>query len=122
MAYNVTAWNTKEIRDLKWSMGEFKRLMDENGHGFGVHISTAGIKLSMTEMSYIVITATESVVDVSEISLSGEFSGRLCLEVIEPLLAKSTGTLIASRVWEGGDHIDKLTSIEGVVTVEPIEI
>ena len=36
--------------------------------------------------------------------------------------AGSTGKLVATRIWEGGDTIDQITIEDGVVTEETIEL
>jgi hypothetical protein len=59
---------------------------------------------------------------VDSIIASGEGSGTALSWIIEPALADSTGKLVAVRVWEGGDSIDRLTVVDGVVTTEQIEL
>ncbi|HEA68025.1 hypothetical protein LCGC14_3062380 [marine sediment metagenome] len=59
---------------------------------------------------------------ISDIDISGEGSGYDMNEVIEPALKDSTGELIASRVWEGGDSINQIIVKDGKVEWRDIEI
>jgi len=61
-------------------------------------------------------------IHVSEIENSGEGSGSFESYVLTEALKQSKGKLIATRVWEGGDTIDKLTVIDGVVTEENVDL
>jgi hypothetical protein len=38
------------------------------------------------------------------------------------MLEKSSGTLIATQIWEGGDSISKITVNNGEVIEEPVEL
>lgn len=59
---------------------------------------------------------------VSSIKAYGEGSGTALNWIIEPALQDSTGKLVAVRVWEGGDSIDRLIVDDGDVSSEPIEL
>ena len=59
--------------------------------------------------------------DVSEIEWWGEASGSFDADM-QDALKHSTGTLVAVRVWEGGDSIDRLTVKDGAVKVEKVEL
>ena len=58
----------------------------------------------------------------NDIDCSGEGSGFIMDEILEPAFKDSKGTLIASCVWEGGDSINRLTVLGGKVLWEDIEI
>ncbi len=59
---------------------------------------------------------------VTYISCCGEGSGTIMNDMLEPALAESTGRLVASCVWEGGDCINRLNVNNGTVSWEDIEI
>ena len=56
------------------------------------------------------------------IDCSGESSGFIMAEILEPAFRDSTGELIASCIWEGGDTINQLIVKDGSVKWEDIEI
>ena len=64
----------------------------------------------------------DKVLHVSEIAIHGEGSGTLLDWIIGPALKDSTGRLVATRVWEGGDTIDRLIVNDGEVGFEGIEL
>ena len=64
----------------------------------------------------------DGLLEVTDLDLWGEFSGHFMSDALEPVLRESKGTLIATRVWEEGDSIDRLTVIDGNVKEEEIEL
>lgn len=58
----------------------------------------------------------------TSINCSGEGSGTVMNWILEPAFEESTGELVASCVWEGGDSINRLTVKDGSVSWEDIEI
>jgi hypothetical protein len=118
MAYNVTTWKTKELKNLRIPVASLYKQAywcpDREVQG-------ATSVFSVGEASI------EGVIDgdylkVTDIDISGECSGTALRLIFEPALADSRGRLVATRIWEGGDSIDRLTVVDGVVTTEPIEI
>ena len=59
---------------------------------------------------------------VSSIDCSGEGSGVAMNWILEPAFENSTGELIASCVWEGGDSINQITVENGKISWKNIEI
>lgn len=59
---------------------------------------------------------------VTYISCYGEGSGTVMNDMLEPAFAESTGHLVASCVWEGGDCINRLEVRNGTVYWKDIEI
>lgn len=121
MSYNVDAWKTKELVDLvipveslfKHERGDWHPGREDNADGtttFSINSSQITGKID------------GDVLRVSSIKVFGECSGTALRWIIEPALADSRGKLVATRIWEGGDAIDRLTVIDGVVSSEPIEI
>lgn len=59
---------------------------------------------------------------VTRIDCSGEDSGTVMMDMLEPAFIKSTGHLIALCVWEGGDSINRLEVHDGSISWTDIEI
>lgn len=126
MSYNVDTWKTKELVDLVIPVASLFKHERSDWHPRKEHHDDGSITFSIMECCNV--NGTIGIVDhceflrVTYIQASGEGSGRALYWIIEPALADSRGKLVASRVWEGGDSIDRLTVIDGVVSSEPIEI
>jgi hypothetical protein len=60
-------------------------------------------------------------VHVKSIAFSSEGSGHEW-DAFKEMLSTSTGILIASQVWEGGDSITRLTVKNGEVQEAPVDI
>ncbi len=121
MPYNVTLWKTKELSDLRIPFLSLFKSEQTDWHPDRSDLDNGMIKFSLGEFS-VVGTIKDDWFHVASIHGSGEFSGKAMKLFLEPALADSRGRLVASRVWEGGDSIDRLTVVDGVVTAEPIEI
>lgn len=124
MSYNITTWKTKKIdgleiplATLKFSEGmaqrgweiKIKRSPDSD-HG---RIIISGLGESDAE---IVGWLVDSMVVVESINITGEGSGTGYTEVLLPALAQSKGKLEAVLIWECGDCIQTLLSIDGAVS------
>ena len=59
---------------------------------------------------------------VENIDISGEGSGTIMNEILEPALKNSKGELIVSCVWEGGDSINQLIVKDGNITWKDIDV
>jgi hypothetical protein len=63
----------------------------------------------------------DGIVELTDISIGGEGSGNFMERAGEDLLKSSTsGTLIARLTWEGGDSVEKLSIIDGIVEKEEL--
>lgn len=60
--------------------------------------------------------------EVTDIDISGEFSGTFWEWIVKPALAKSTGQLDAVLVWEGGDRVEKIVVDNGEITETEIDL
>jgi hypothetical protein len=126
MSYNVDTWKTKELVDLVIPVASLFKHERRDWHPRKERHDDGSVSFIVMEGCYI--DGTIDIVDhcemlrVTHIQASGEGSGTALHWIIEPALADSRGKLVASRVWEGGDSIDRLTVIDGVVSSEPIEI
>ena len=126
MSYNVDNWRTKELVDLVIPVSSLFKHQRKDWHPKKERHKDGSFSFIVIGESYI--SGTIELVDncemlrVTHIQASGVGSGTALDWIIEPALADSRGKLVASRVWRGGDSIDRLTAIDGVVSSEPIEI
>jgi hypothetical protein len=122
MSYNVDRWKTKEIVDLVIPVASLFKHEREDWHPERDDGEDGTVTFRIMEACQITGTIEEDQLRVSSIEAYGEGSGTALHWIIEPALADSRGKLVASRVWEGGDSIDRLTVMDGVVSSEPIEL
>ena len=121
MSYNVTHWKTKELSDLQIPIASLFKHERTDLHPYRKDLGNEVTKFSFGEVS-ITGVVNGNWLHVTKIYGSGECSGSAMDFFLEPALADSRGRLVAARVWEGGEYLDLLTVIDGVVTKEPIEI
>jgi len=118
MSYNINTWRTKELQNLVIPLKEIQK------------IKYIDVKL-VGESSVEIYGPSEGFsingilngdqIEISKIETSGEGSGSNWKEFCD-MLKTSTGKLIATQVWEGGDSITRLIVEDGKVTEESIEI
>lgn len=122
MSYNVDTWKTKELCNLRipvvslFSSDRKDWHPEREDHGDGT------VTFTIAEDCEVRGKIEGDTLAVSAIKARGEGSGSALHLVIEPSLASSRGRLVAVRVWEGGDFIDRLTVVDGAVSSEPIEL
>jgi len=123
MSYNITFWKTKELTDLKIPVASFYKSERADWHPQAEELNDNLVRINLfDEESYIIGTVIDGVITVSEIDIYGEGSGSVVDIIVNPAFQDSTGKLVAVRVWEGGDSIDRITVDNGVVTIEKIEL
>lgn len=59
---------------------------------------------------------------VVELDLYGEWSGTFYEEILKPVFEKSVGRLEAVLIWEGGDQIQRVKVVDGVLTEEEVDL
>lgn len=116
MSYNIDTWHTQRLDSFTIPLGAL-RSMDKV-----IDPSDGSVSFTSGEGSYITGRQFEDALKVTGLEAYGEGSGWLCRRVLEPAMAQSSGIMIAARIWEGGDSIDRLSSINGVVTTEKIDL
>jgi hypothetical protein len=121
MSYNTDTWKTKELVNLVIPISSLFKHERTDWH--------PGREDKPDRKAYFTIIDSEIVgitdgdfLHVTDISICGEGSGTAWNWIVEPALKESTGRLVAVRVWEGGDSIDRLTVIDGVVTSENVDL
>ena len=118
MSYNIDTWNTKKIEGLKIPISEIHKLPYVEVELFPENkVSISG----PSEGFEIEGILEKDIISVSEITMDGTGSGNTWENLVS-CLEKSTGELIATQIWEGGDSITRLTVKNGIVAQENIEI
>lgn len=129
MSYNIDTWKTKECTDLKILR---TALYDLNADLTRGRWNLKPPVVNIDDGSFVInseplhmsgfMKPNDPYFYVSEINLSNEGSGTFYHNILLPALKQSTGRLIATLVWEGGDSITKITAINGVILEEKIEL
>ena len=118
MSYNIDTFKVKKLENLKIKVSNISGRYIEHSYDD----ETGVTEFSENECLYISGKARDGILSVQSIECYGEGSGSFVNEVLEDAMAGSTGTLIASCVWEGGDSINQLRVENGKVEWVDIEI
>lgn len=121
MSYNIDTFKVKELELFIVPVESLYKHKDEDWHLSRVNNDDGTVTFSdgATEIHGNI---QDDFLFVSGIECSGEGSGSVMNRVIEPAFKDSTGRLVASCVWEGGDCVNRLIVDKGEVTWEDIEI
>lgn len=122
MSYNVDTWKTKELTGLRIPVASLFMSDHKDWHPSRENHDDGTVTFSVMDGSFVKGTIDGDWLVVSQIEARGEGSGTALGWIFEPALEQSVGRLIAVRVWERGDSIDRLTVIDGVLTSEPVEL
>lgn len=124
MSYNITRWITKVLDNLVIPLDSFFENPDYtwNPQNKDLLDPSDWICFEIGEDCHISGEIRGGYLYVDDIHASEAFSGHIAHDCLDPLLKNSTGTLVAIRIWEGGDSIDRLTVQNGVLEYEPIEL
>jgi hypothetical protein len=121
MSYNIDHFKVKRLEKLSFPVSALFENPRTDWHPVRTELP-GGVTLFTnldTELRGVIIGETFHVL---HISCYGEGSGTIMEEMIEPALNQSTGILIVSCIWEGGDTINQLRSIDGDVAWIDLEI
>ncbi len=136
MSYNVTTWKTKELQNLTIPVNALfadedwlpeQSMVDTNPAFYTLEWGESYIKGSIvgepvTQRNGFLPPDSTQMLEVDEISVHGDGSGYLLWKVIKPALEKSKGRLVAVRIWEGGDSVDRLVVVDGDVDEETVNL
>lgn len=133
MSYNIDTFKLKKLENLKIPLNSFFVHPRKDWHPGCIYGSaflsdsreqtlSQDITIALSESCYVKGSLADGVNTVSEINWTDEGSGTGMNWVLEPALKESTGELIASCIWEGGDSINRLVVKNGVVSWEDIEL
>lgn len=122
MSYNIDTWKVKKLENLRVPIASFFTNPRTDWHPIKEYHEDGTLTLSLGEGCEIVGKVENKILIVSSIDFWGEGSGTNMSWILEPALKDSTGELVASCVWEGGDSINQLIVKGGNVEWKDIEI
>ncbi len=122
MSYNCDSWKTKELVDLRIPVASLFKYPRKNWHPTRTNNDDGSVCFSVMDGSKITGRIEGDWLLVSSIEAHGEGSGTALICIIEPALAESTGRLVAIRIWESGDSIDRLIVDNGKVLTESVNL
>jgi len=121
MSYNCGVFNLKKIENFIIPVDSLFKSARSDWHPKRINNYDGSVTFSFGESELNGLIKGKIFV-CDNISCCGEGSGFFMNEILEPAFKDSTGTLIASLVWEGGDSINRLTVEDGNILWEDIEI
>jgi hypothetical protein len=133
MSYNIDTWKVKKIENFivpiksffKHERKDWHPEITDNGNGT-ITMTSLESKWTGEILGYVDDDLERNnpkhSLKIISINCSSEGSGTTMSWILEPAFKDSTGILIASCVWEGGDTINKLTVKNGAVSWEDIDI
>jgi hypothetical protein len=122
MSYNCDTWKVKKLKDFKIPVASLFKHSRNDWHPEIIHDADGGVTFEIMSNVCIGGFIKDNWLTVSFIDCSGEGSGIGMNMILEPAFEDSTGELIASCVWEGGDSINRIIVKDGEVSWEDIEI
>lgn len=122
MSYNIDTWKVKKLENLRVPLSSFFTNPRKDWHPTKEYDENGALTLSFGDGCEITGKVEDGILLVTSINFWGEGSGTSMNLILEPALKASTGELIASCVWEGGDSINQLIVKDGNVEWKNIEI
>lgn len=125
MSYNVDHCKVKKLENLRVPLSVLKA-MDVNRYGehllvheigddtWSYNDNGEGLSMSGTIMN--------DEARIRELIIFGEGSGHQFTDLLLPMLKQSKGIFEAVLIWEGGDSINRVKSLDGVVTTEDVDL
>ena len=121
MSYNCHTFKVKKIQNFRIPVQSFFKHSRVDLHPKRINHDDGTVTFSFGEPS--LSGKIENDIFICEsIDVSGEGSGWIMAEILEPAFKASMGKLVASCVWEGGDSINRLIVFNGNVSWEDIKI
>lgn len=121
MSYDIDAFKVKKLNNLSFPVSSLFKHEREDWH-FERKNNDDGTVVFEGMSTILNGKIKDDIFFVESIECYGEGSGTEMNWILEPALEDSTGELIASCVWEGGDSINKLIVKDGEIDWEEIEI
>ena len=122
MSYNIDAMKVKTCiltinqTDLESVIQEYHEPREYNKPD-----SNGGPWLLVVGEGAIEGTAKNGVMTITSIECFGEGSGGDWLDVVVPILSKTTGTFEAILIWERGDTIERVKVTNGKMTKKEVK-
>lgn len=115
MSYNITAWRTIRLDGLSIPVdGAFRKEAYEWG-------KDNALTIRLCEDKGLSGVYADGWLQVERINLRGEGSG-WGWEALKAALVRSIGYLDAVLIWEGGDSITRVTSVNGSITSVAVDL
>lgn len=121
MSYNIDTFKVKELDNLIIPIASLYKCEREDWHPERTNNDDGTVTFTNCETE-IHGTIQGDYLFVDKIDFSGEGSGTAMSWMLEPALKDSTGRLVVSCVWEGGDSINQLVVDKGEVNWNDIDI
>lgn len=122
MSYNITKFKLKELKEFSIRISDLYNKRSKNWHPIKHENYDGTYSFSSCESEGIVGNINGDFLNVTNIDIYGEGSGRFFSESLAGAFKKSKGVFVASCVWEGGDSIESLKVENGLITWKEIEI
>lgn len=120
MSYNIDTWKVKECKDLIIPVKALQ--VGEYFDRVSLNITTSTVRIKDMDGVFVEGRLEDGNLHVTKIECHGEGSGNTYHEVLLSALGQSTGTLVVSLVWAGGEDITRLIVKDGDVEEENIDI
>lgn len=118
MSYNIDSFKVKKLENFKIAVKDFDKEIFGNPR---IDLDTNEILFEGDcETCEFEGILKDGFVELSRIDISGESSGGFMIECGDALLKKSTGTLIATLIWERGDSVERISIIDGKKETEEL--
>lgn len=121
MSYNIDTFKLKRLDGLSFPVSALYKSPRKDWHPEREDTDD-GVTVFTNMETVLRGTVENDIYHVTDISCYGEGSGTIMNEILEPAFIESTGHLVASCVWEGGDCINRLEVHDGTVSWVDIEI
>lgn len=122
MSYNINTFKVKELKNLHIPLSSFYMHPRTDWHPELINHNDGLIELDGGGDIFIKGILKDGILICHDIVCCDEGSGTFMNLILEPALKDSTGKLVASCVWEGGESINQIISNDGVVTWKDIDI
>lgn len=122
MSYNLDMFKIKELAEFHVPLRQLLELnqwMEAKYRGDG-QITVTGYSEGFELSGKIVHKDDREFIQVESMDLHGEGSGTLWSDLTERIFPDSTGRMVVSQIWEGGDTVCKATIDNG--TFEEVDI
>jgi hypothetical protein len=116
VSYNIDTWKTVELNDLSIPLASFNKELVKWSEPPKVQITLGGDAGIAGNVS-----VDNTQINVEQVNIRDVGSGWDFHNYLLPALKKSSGTLVAFLVWEGGDSMSVLTVKDGNVQHEDFD-
>ena len=121
MSYNIDTFKVKRLDDLSFPVDALYLNQRKDWHPERVDGEDGSTTFTNMETE-IHGHVKDGRFFIDSIECYGEGSGTVMNDMLELALAESTGHLVASCIWEGGDSINRLEVHDGEISWTEIEI